>query len=76
MKVGEPNVKAAHVRKPGRPSTNTFPDASIIHLKIIKLKDLIVEYQAGTDPALLLHPRHSDLLGALLDDLHSAPSHY
>jgi len=65
MKVGEPNVKAAHVRKPGRPSPNTFPDVSIIHIRIIRLKDLIVDYQAGTDPALLLHPQRSDLLGAV-----------
>jgi hypothetical protein len=65
MKVGEPNVKATYVRKPGQPSANTFPDVSIIYIKIIRLKDLIVEYQAGTDPALLLHPRRSDLLGAV-----------
>jgi hypothetical protein len=65
MRVGEPNVKATYVRKPGHPNAKTFPDASIIHIKIIWLKDLIVEYQAGTDPALLLHPRRSDLLGGV-----------
>jgi hypothetical protein len=65
MEVGEPNVKATYVRKPGQSSVNIFPDVSIIYIRIIKLKDLIVEYQAGTDPALLLHPRRSDLLGAV-----------
>jgi hypothetical protein len=65
MEVGEPNAKATHVREPGRASANTFPDISIIYIKIMRLKDLLVECQAGTDPALLLHPRRSDLLGGV-----------
>src|SRR5688572_9555197 len=68
MGVGEPNAKVIHVREPGRASANTFPNVSIIYIKIMGLKDRVVECQAGTDPALPLHPRRSDLPGALLDE--------
>jgi len=37
---------------------------------------LLIQRMTGTDPALHLHPRCSELPGAYLDELASAPSDY